>query len=63
MNQTQTSGLQLPRCCAHLVSWDDRPRTDLASADPGTRGHGAEDRQHVTGTQTAVPTPHGAETA
>ncbi|MFF1304583.1 hypothetical protein [Streptomyces sp. NPDC058307] len=63
MNGTQTPGLQLPRCCAHLVSWDDRPRTDLAYAVADTRDRGAEDRQQATGTEAAVPTPHGADTS
>ncbi|MGY1498470.1 hypothetical protein ACW4TU_18030 [Streptomyces sp. QTS52] len=63
MNGTQTPGLRLPGCCAHLVSWDDRPRTDLAFADAGTRDRGAEDPRQITGTEAAVPAPHGADTS
>ncbi|MGW2722346.1 hypothetical protein [Streptomyces sp. NPDC001492] len=45
MNGTQTPGLQLPRCCAHLVSWDDQPRTDHAVTDGDTRDRDAEARR------------------
>ncbi|MER6563775.1 hypothetical protein ABT300_39875 [Streptomyces sp. NPDC001027] len=37
MNGTQTPGLPLPRCCAHLITWRDGPptaRTPALAAHP-----------------------------
>ncbi|MEU2915054.1 hypothetical protein ACFYM3_39140 [Streptomyces massasporeus] len=32
MTTTEAPGLTLPRCCAHLMSWDDGPSTALTRA-------------------------------
>jgi hypothetical protein len=33
MNTMEASGLALPRCCAHLMSWDDGPITARTLTD------------------------------
>ncbi|MEW2810790.1 hypothetical protein AB0929_27375 [Streptomyces massasporeus] len=32
MTTTEAPGLTLPRCCAHLMSWDDGPSRALTGA-------------------------------
>ncbi|WP_406171551.1 hypothetical protein [Streptomyces sp. NBC_00996] len=47
MNTMEAHGLTLPRCCAHLMSWDGGPRTarthtDAVPAGLSTRARASE---------------------
>ncbi|MEH0449306.1 MULTISPECIES: hypothetical protein [unclassified Streptomyces] len=52
MNASQTPGVPLPRCCAHLVTWRDGPPTARTPAVAGRPGSTAE-----------TPAPESAATA
>ncbi|MGW2722347.1 hypothetical protein [Streptomyces sp. NPDC001492] len=42
MNTTQTPGLMLPRCCAHLMTWHEDPLTARTPAPTTGTGLRAE---------------------
>ncbi|MET9686093.1 hypothetical protein [Streptomyces coeruleorubidus] len=55
MNTTEASGLMLPRCCAHLMSWDDGPLTARTPAAAVPAGPSTDARDPEYGTA-AEPT-------
>lgn len=50
MHTAEASGLILPRCCAHLISWDDGPFTARthAVAVPAGRSAKAQSSESAT---------------